>query len=83
MPYPSAPDDLALHGVRVLGFATASRVADRFVLDAAATEEYLLDFEAFGWVRRDSFAGSKNTGSSASNAARTSVAQSPRGCASR
>jgi hypothetical protein len=58
MPYPSAPDDLALHGVRVLGFATASRVADRFVLDAAATEEYLLDFEAFGWVRRDSFAGS-------------------------
>jgi len=58
MAYPSAPDDLALHGVRVLGFTTASRVADRFGLDTAATEEHLLDFEAFGWVRRDSFGGS-------------------------
>lgn len=58
MAYPSAPDDLALHGVRVLGFTTASRVADRFGLDAGTTEEYLLDFEAVGWVRRDSFAGS-------------------------
>jgi hypothetical protein len=55
--YPSALDDLALHGVRVLGFATASRVAGRFGLDAVATEEHLLDFEAFGWVRRDGFAG--------------------------
>ena len=26
-PHVSAPDDLALHGVRVLGFATSSRVA--------------------------------------------------------
>ncbi len=58
MSYPSAPDDLALHGVRVLGFATASRVAGRFALDAAATEEHLLDFEAFGWVRRGRFGAS-------------------------
>jgi hypothetical protein len=57
-PHVSAPDDLALHGVRVLGFATSSRVADRYGLDADATGESLLDFEACGWVRQLSFAGS-------------------------
>lgn len=54
----STPDDLALHGVRVLGFATSSRVAGRFGLDAGAVEELLLDYEASGWVRQASFADS-------------------------
>ena len=58
MAYVSTPDDLALHGVRVLGFPTASRVGGRFGLDVDAVEELLLDFEASGWVRHASFAGS-------------------------
>jgi hypothetical protein len=53
----STPDDLALHGVRVLGFATAARVAARYGLDAGSVEELLRDFEASGWVRHSSFAG--------------------------
>jgi hypothetical protein len=56
--YASTVDDLALHGVRVLGFPTASRVADRYRLDANAVEGLLLDFEALGWARQSSFAGS-------------------------
>jgi hypothetical protein len=56
--YLSAPDDLALHGVRVLGFPTASRVAARYGLDVDPVEEALLDFEARGWVRSLSFADS-------------------------
>jgi len=55
LPYVSQPEDLALHGVRVLGFATASRVAERYGLDAEVVEEALLDFEARGWVRYFSF----------------------------
>lgn len=58
MAYQSAPDDLALHGVRVLGFPTTSRLAGRYRLDLAAAEESLLDFEAYGWVNRLSFADS-------------------------
>lgn len=58
MTYLSAPDDLTLHGVRVLGFPTTARLATRYRLDAAAAEESLLDFEAYGWVRQLSFAGS-------------------------
>ncbi len=58
MAYLSAPDDLALHGVRVLGFPTTARLARRYRLDAQAAEESLLDFEAYGWVRQLSFAGS-------------------------
>ncbi len=57
MTYVSAPDDLALHGVRVLGFPTASRVAGRYRLDAGVVTESLLDFEARGWVRQLSFGG--------------------------
>ncbi|MEU5881436.1 transcriptional regulator [Spirillospora sp. NPDC047279] len=53
----SDPEDLALHGVRVLGFSTASRVAGRFGLPAGTVEEALLDFEARGWAGRSSFAG--------------------------
>jgi len=56
--YESAPDDLALHGVRVLGFPTTARLASRYRLDLAVAEESLLDFEAYGWVSRLSFAGS-------------------------
>lgn len=58
MTYLSAPDDLALHGARVLGYASASRVAGRYGLDSARVEESLLDFEADGCVLHTSFAGS-------------------------
>ncbi|WP_113705160.1 transcriptional regulator [Nonomuraea lactucae] len=54
----SAPEDLALHGVRVLGFPTASRIAARYGLQVDTVQEALLDFEARGWVRQSSFAGS-------------------------
>jgi hypothetical protein len=54
----STPDDLALHGVRVLGFPTTERIAARFRVDADVVEERLLDFEAMGWVRHVSFGGS-------------------------
>ena len=57
MAYASAPDDLVLHGVRVLGFPTAARVAGRYGLEAGPTGETLLDFEARGWVRQLSFGG--------------------------
>jgi hypothetical protein len=67
--YRSAPEDLVLHGVRVLGFSTASRIAARFGLDAGTVEEALLDFEAGGWVGRSSFAGS--SGWSLTDAGRT------------
>jgi hypothetical protein len=55
--YVSAPDDLVLQGVRVLGFAAASRIACRYGLDVSTAGELLLDFEAHGWVRNHSFAG--------------------------
>jgi hypothetical protein len=65
----SAPDDLALHGVRVMGFPTTSRVAGRYGIDAGAVEDTLLDFEAGGWVRHLSFAGT--SGWSLTDAGRT------------
>ncbi|HEY7430425.1 MAG TPA: transcriptional regulator [Streptosporangiaceae bacterium] len=58
MSHVSTAADLALHGVRILGFAAASRVAGRYGLDPATVEELLLDCEARGWARRTSFAGS-------------------------
>ena len=58
MAYVSAADDLALHGVRVLGFPTASRVAARYGLPPDMVGEALLDFEARGWARQLSFGGS-------------------------
>lgn len=69
MSYLSAPDDLALHGVRVLGFPAASRVAARYGLDAGTVEEALLDFEARGWARYLSFGGT--AGWSLTDAGRT------------
>jgi hypothetical protein len=51
----SDPADLALHGVRVLGFPTTSRIAVRFGVDRDTVEEALLDAEARGWVRTLTF----------------------------
>jgi hypothetical protein len=53
----SSPELLALHGVRVLGMATASAVATRYRLAGGEVGELLLDDEARGWVRRVEFAG--------------------------
>ncbi len=47
---------LTLHGVRLLGFADTARIVSRFSLDRGEAEELLLDFEAYGWVRRSRFA---------------------------
>jgi hypothetical protein len=43
----------------LLGYAEGTRVAARFGLDTVEVEELLLDFEAFGWVSRTAFAGSR------------------------
>ncbi|UZN03859.1 transcriptional regulator [Cellulomonas sp. S1-8] len=56
MTRPSAPDLLVLHAVRLLGFADTPAVARRFALDAASTQELLLDAEAYGGVSRATFA---------------------------
>jgi hypothetical protein len=56
--FPSRPEDLALHGVRVLGSPTTERVAARYRLDVEAVDEQLMDFEAVGWCRQIHFAGS-------------------------
>ena len=69
MTHLSAAEDLALHGVRVLGFPTAARVAARYGLDVGTVEAALLDFEAWGWVGRSSFAG--RSGWSLTDAGRT------------
>ena len=57
-----------LHGTRVLGFATATRIAARFALDPGAVEDLLLDFGVRGWVGHSAFAGS--SGWSATDAGR-------------
>jgi hypothetical protein len=46
----SAPDDLVLHGPRVLGFASPGRIAGRFGLDPDEVEDLLLEHAARGWV---------------------------------
>lgn len=51
----SPHDLLALHGVRITGFADTPRIAQRFDLDVAATEESLRDAEAYGWTTHASF----------------------------
>jgi len=56
MAHQSTPEDLTLHGVRVLGFPTADRVASRYRVSLASVAELLLDFEAMGWARQSSFA---------------------------
>lgn len=59
MTFDSLPDLLALHAVRVLGFADTPVLARRFGIDAAETAEILRDAEAFGWVHHATFAGLK------------------------
>lgn len=49
------PDLLALHGVRLLGFAPTAAVAARFSLDRAATEELLEDHRVTGSVTWSAF----------------------------
>jgi hypothetical protein len=56
MGYPSSPDLLVLHAVRILGMADSAAVARRFRLDPGGAEELLLDFQASGWIHRVSFA---------------------------
>lgn len=56
MTFRSDPEDLALHGVRVLGFTPAGRIATRFGLEREQVEETLLDAEAYGWATRTTFA---------------------------
>lgn len=58
MSSPSTPDLLALHAVRVLGYATTQQVSARFGLDEGVAEELLLDAQASGWVTWDRFADS-------------------------
>lgn len=55
MAHDSDPRVLALHAVRIKGFADDATVARRFGLDRAEVTEHLLDFEAYGWVRRSDF----------------------------
>ena len=54
---PSAPDLLALHGVRVLGAPTTHQVAGLFGLGEPFVREALLDAEAYGWASRHTFFG--------------------------
>ncbi|QDY09365.1 transcriptional regulator [Micromonospora sp. HM134] len=56
MTHPSPTDLLALHAVRLTGFADSPTVAARFRLDPDRTHEDLLDAQAYGWVSRSSFA---------------------------
>jgi hypothetical protein len=53
----SSDELLVLHAVRLRGMADTDAVARRFGLDAAKTEEMLLDAEAYGWIRWAEFAG--------------------------
>jgi hypothetical protein len=56
MAHPSPTDLLALHAVRLKGFADTDAVAARFDLDKHQTHEDLLDAQALGRVTRSSFA---------------------------
>jgi hypothetical protein len=55
----SSPELLVLHGLRIKGMADTTTVAQRFDLDPNLVNELLLDYEAFGWVSRVSFADIK------------------------
>jgi hypothetical protein len=58
LPHVSSAEDLTLHGPRVLGFASASRIAARYGLDPALVRELLLDHQARGFVHHSSFGDS-------------------------
>jgi hypothetical protein len=51
-------EDLVLHGPRVLGHASAQRIATRYRLDPGEVEDHLLQFAANGWVAHSRFADS-------------------------
>ncbi|MFC4013248.1 transcriptional regulator [Nonomuraea purpurea] len=53
----SSPDLLALHAVRVNGYADTPVIAQRYGLDTAETKELLYDAQARGWVEHTAFAG--------------------------
>ena len=57
-PYESDPEDLTLHGPRVLGYATAVRVAERYDLDPDQVEDLMLEFGCHGWVSHARFSDS-------------------------
>ena len=52
-------DAQVLHAVRLLGFADTAAVARRCGVGAEEVGEVLLDVEAFGWVGRSEFGGSR------------------------
>lgn len=56
MSHLSSVDLLALHAVRILGFADAVAISERFRLDASRTRSLLEDFRALGWVNHATFA---------------------------
>jgi hypothetical protein len=56
-PVESSPELLTLHAVRLKGMADDGEVAARFGLDPTVASEFLLDFQAMGWVTRVDFAG--------------------------
>lgn len=56
-PVASSPELLALHAVRLKGMADDDAIAARFGLDPSVVREFLLDFQAVGWVTRVDFAG--------------------------
>lgn len=56
MTHESAPRLLALHSVRLNGFADVDAVADRFQLDTTETDSALRDFEEGGWIQHAAFA---------------------------
>lgn len=51
---------LSLHGVRVLGHATARQVGELYGLEPAEVQEHLLDAEARGWARRAAYTDSSS-----------------------
>jgi hypothetical protein len=57
VPVESSPALLTLHAVRLKGMADDAEVAARFELDTRLVPELLLDFQAFGWIRRVEFFG--------------------------
>ena len=55
-PHPSPTELLALHAVRLTGFADTGLVARRFGLDPQVTEGMLREYERNGWITYAEFA---------------------------
>ena len=58
-PSRSSPGLLTLHALRLSGMSDEAAVARRFALLPTEVAELLLDFQAYGWVTRVEFAGSR------------------------